>query len=458
MMLTAKRATGRQYDFQVPSPEEEARAEKVAEGEGAEGPAGAPTATPAGQAEVGSGNLEAAYLARVKALAEGLKRAITSGTAAGNEARVRFSESQVFFRKKDFPPALAQLDVVEAQIRQALAGAGGGMGAEPRTTGTNNGDPAAQWRAKLAEWSPAIKAAMAAKGPNAAPIAKLLAQATALSKPGGDMAQALAKLTECHNLATAETRAGTAPDAEFKVRLAKCTPAIKAAMAARGPKAPDIAKLFAQATALSKPGGDMAQALAKLTECHTLATSGASVNGDPAAEWKAKLAQWSPAIKTGMAAKGPNAPAIAKLLAQATALSKPGGDMAQALAKLTECHTLAVRATSPTGEQKSGEGETATDKSPAARWQTARLALMPKLEDLVKEVIATEDPEAGKAELELKAVMRQLKAEMTTKKDATEMERYLKDDDVVASVCELAFDLKTPLLKVLADIKGQWPA
>ena len=58
-------------------------------------------------------------------------------------------------------------------------------------------------------------------------------------------------------------------------------------------------------------------------------------------QWKARLAEWSPAIKTALAAKGPNAGAIAKLLAQATSLSKPGGDLVQAIAHLTECHTLA---------------------------------------------------------------------------------------------------------------------
>src|SRR5262249_16353482 len=70
-----------------------------------------------------------------------------------------------------------------------------------------DGDPAAEWKAKLAEWTPAIKAALAAKGPNAAAVAKLLAQAMALSKPGGDMAQALAKLTEGRDLATGATAA-----------------------------------------------------------------------------------------------------------------------------------------------------------------------------------------------------------------------------------------------------------
>jgi hypothetical protein len=220
-------------------------------------------------------------------------------------------------------------------------------------------DLGAEFKARLAEWTAVIKAALAAKGPNAADIAKLLAQATALSKPGGDMPQALAKLTQCHQLATAgaapagQPKAGLDPAAQFKAKLAEWTPAIKAALAAKGPRAADIGKLLAQATALSKPGGDIAQALARLTECHQLATAGAAPAGqakagaDPAAEFKAKLAEWTPAIKAALAAKGPRAADVGKLLAQANALSKPGGDIAQALAKLTECHQLATAGGAP---------------------------------------------------------------------------------------------------------------
>jgi hypothetical protein len=69
---------------------------------------------------------------------------------------------------------------------------------------------AADFAKKMADWTPALKAAMAAKGPHAATIAGLLAEATTLAKPGGNMAHALAKLTECHALATGASGGGTA--------------------------------------------------------------------------------------------------------------------------------------------------------------------------------------------------------------------------------------------------------
>src|SRR5262249_35996319 len=64
--------------------------------------------------------------------------------------------------------------------------------------------------------------------------------------------------------------------------------------------APAIAKLLAQATALSKPGGDLPQALAKLTECHGLATSsgGAVDMAAFAQRWPAAREAWQNASDT----------------------------------------------------------------------------------------------------------------------------------------------------------------
>ena len=46
MALTAKHATSQQYDFQMPSPEEEAKGDKLTDGEGAESQTALPCAAP----------------------------------------------------------------------------------------------------------------------------------------------------------------------------------------------------------------------------------------------------------------------------------------------------------------------------------------------------------------------------------------------------------------------------
>ena len=174
-----------------------------------------------------------------------------------------------------------------------------------------------------------------------------------------------------------------------------------------------------------------------------------------------------------MSARGPDAAAMAKLYAQATALSKPGGDLEEALAKLTECHKLALAAnanptatataTAPlpstgneTANSAGNDSTQATD--PVARWAAERSRVAAQLQAEIRDVVATGDAQAGNAELELRAVLRQINGELVTQRQATEMDRYLRDDDVVADISELAFDLKTPLLKVLSEITPLLPA
>src|SRR5262245_25513265 len=110
--------------------------------------------------------------------------------------------------KEDFAGAIAALRKLAEQLGKTPAGNGGKATPGPEPVNRAGGDLAAQWKKNLAEWTPAIKAALAAKGPNAAAIGKLLAQAVALAKPGGDLALALEKLTECHALASNQSPAG----------------------------------------------------------------------------------------------------------------------------------------------------------------------------------------------------------------------------------------------------------
>ncbi len=87
------------------------------------------------------------------------------------------------------------------------------------------------------------------------------------------------------------------------------------------------------------------------------------------------------------------------------------------------------------------------------RWSAARGDAMAKLQAELKEILATKDPDAGKAELELQSVLRQLNAKMETQREAAEMERYLDQNDVVTAIDILGFPLKKPLLDLLSEIK-----
>lgn len=96
--------------------------------------------------------------------------------------------------------------------------------------------------------------------------------------------------------------------------------------------------------------------------------------------------------------------------------------------------------------------------SALAIWQKVKIDVLTKLKDELKWVVSTQDPLAAGAELELRAVMKQINGTLETKQQSVELERYLDQDDVVADLCEFAFDLKTPLLKVLRGIQPHLPA
>ncbi len=228
---------------------------------------------------------------------------------------------------------------------------------------------AAEWKTKLAEWSPAIKAAMAAKGPNAAAIAKLLAQATALSKPGGDMAQAIAALTKCNALATtgavpeepdAEVKKATtaldADKASFKARVAEAKKQLDPIKAADPAGAKPLAGLLMQAISLGQ------------TNAYADATLRLDEFDKQLAAWKAERAE-----KESEEAEGED---------DAKADPEDQAETAQ-----------------PTEDEVAPEAD---PKSPTIRWEAAREKALARLEDVLKIVIATKHPDASKAELELK--------------------------------------------------------
>jgi hypothetical protein len=229
---------------------------------------------------------------------------------------------------------------------------------------------------------------MAAKGPKAAEMAKLLAQATALSKPGGIITEALAKLTECYKLATANDApspqpkdANGDPAADLKAKLAEWSPAIKTAMAAKGPKAAEMAKLLAQASALAKPGGIITEALAKLTECYELATADAAPEEDLSAVFKQKLQAFRPEFSAALTQARTNNPDLAEnldgLFAQMFDEAK-AKDFAKALESLDELMALTKQAAQGPTEDEAGEGEGEEDDIPATN-----MALWNKTKDKV---------------------------------------------------------------------------
>src|SRR5262245_11501154 len=183
----------------------EVRVNPDAEAEPAEGEAAAAGAAAApGTSESPRAAWEKALAAVEPAYVRGLRDQPDKASAL--RAVMGFAQGKA--QKEDFAGAIAALRKLADHLAKTPAGNGGKTTPGPEPVRPTGGDLAAQWKKNLADWTPAIKAALAAKGPNAAAIGKLLAQAVALAKPGGDLALALEKLTECHALASNQSPAG----------------------------------------------------------------------------------------------------------------------------------------------------------------------------------------------------------------------------------------------------------
>jgi hypothetical protein len=85
-------------------------------------------------------------------------------------------------------------------------------------------------------------------------------------------------------------------------------------------------------------------------------------------------------------------------------------------------------------------------------WTKAREAAILVLKEAAKDIAALKDPESAKAVIEISAVVKNLTAEPRTASQVAELIRYIDKDDVVLDVSDFVADVRTPLLKALAQL------
>ncbi|MGM9485110.1 hypothetical protein ACS5PN_28230 [Roseateles sp. NT4] len=86
-------------------------------------------------------------------------------------------------------------------------------------------------------------------------------------------------------------------------------------------------------------------------------------------------------------------------------------------------------------------------------WKTRRAAAVTSLKAVATQVASAKHASSAKAIIELQAVIKNLTEAPSTVQQVKELERWLKDDDVVTDVCELAEDIRTPLLGALGKLR-----
>ncbi len=269
--------------------------------------------------------------------------AATNGaaTVAANNSNASDGNSASDGNNPDASPAAQPVAPSAPAASQAPAALQDGPASQASATSNDGAEATKRLTAMTAD----IKAALA--GPNQARVKTLFVAVSGQIK-NKDFAQANLGLDELEPLVRPVQAAATPPPAQDGAALSKrlnaMTPDIKAALA--GPNQARVKSLFVSVSGQIKNQA-FAQASQSLDELQSLIApssasgSPASAATDAAAEWKKKLAEWTPLIKAVISAKGANAAAITKRLTDAIALSK-SGDFVQALAKLTECHGLAL--------------------------------------------------------------------------------------------------------------------
>jgi hypothetical protein len=86
-------------------------------------------------------------------------------------------------------------------------------------------------------------------------------------------------------------------------------------------------------------------------------------------------------------------------------------------------------------------------------WKASRAKAVTSLKAVATQVAGAKHASSAKAILELQAVIKNLTEAPSTVQQVQDLERWLKDDDVVADVCELAEDIRTPLLGALGKLR-----
>jgi hypothetical protein len=95
----------------------------------------------------------------------------------------------------------------------------------------------------------------------------------------------------------------------------------------------------------------------------------------------------------------------------------------------------------------------AKDGVAMATWQTQRAASVGSLKAVAGKIAAAKHASSAPAIVEIQAVLKKLSVDQPTPQQVTELQRYLGADNIVNDLCELAEDIRTPLLGALGQLQ-----
>jgi hypothetical protein len=97
-----------------------------------------------------------------------------------------------------------------------------------------------------------------------------------------------------------------------------------------------------------------------------------------------------------------------------------------------------------------------TIRSPAGRSRARPPSA--RLKAVASKVAAARHASSAKAIVEINDLMKKLNATPDGQQEVAELQRYLREDAVVSDICELAEDIRTPMLRALDRLQTQLTA
>jgi hypothetical protein len=161
---------------------------------------------------------------------------------------------------------------------------------------------------------------------------------------------------------------------------------------------------------------------------------------DPATAFNARLGELVARLRQA-------APEI-RAKASEAGLAARKRDFARAGRLLDEAERMLERA-------RAGDSASGGRPEAMAAWAARRAAAIASLKSVAAKIAAARHPSSAKAILEIQAVIRNLTAEPATRQQVSELRHWLDTDDVVAEVCALDRDIRTPLLDALSGLQAQ---
>ncbi|WKB54347.1 hypothetical protein [Eleftheria terrae] len=163
----------------------------------------------------------------------------------------------------------------------------------------------------------------------------------------------------------------------------------------------------------------------------------ADVGVDPGTAFNARFAALLPKVKS--------AAREVRAKASEAGLAARKGDFVLAQQLLDETERLLAMSLPDSSESSAS-------RDAMAQWKAARAAAMASLKSVATEIAEAKHPRSAKAILEIQAVAKNLTAEPITAQQINELQNYLRSDEVVHDVSELADDIRTPLLAALGHV------